>query len=80
MKFYVLIQVWDIKWEDKTEVLKSSLSGLNSGENISELVNVIYASPESLILLPWFFSQSLFYISECQLMIKISVNRYAVFG
>ena len=35
-----------------------------------------YASPESLILLPWFFSETLFYISVWQLMIKTSVNRY----
>ena len=28
-------------WLDKTEVMQSSLSRLNSGENISELVNVI---------------------------------------
>ena len=38
-----------------------------------------YASPESLILLPWFFSETLFYISVWQLMIKTSVNRYAIF-
>ena len=34
--FYVLIQVW----EDETEVLQSSPSSLNSGENISKLVDV----------------------------------------
>ena len=33
IKFYVLIQ-------DKTEVLQSSLSRLNSDENISELVKI----------------------------------------
>ena len=33
IKFYVLIQ-------DKTEVLQSSLSTLNSDENISELVKI----------------------------------------
>ena len=38
-----------------------------------------YASPESLILLPWFFSETLFYISVWQLIIKTSVNRYAIF-
>ena len=56
IEFYVLIQ-------DKTEVLQSSHSRLNSGENISKQVKIMNASPESLILLPWFFSQTLFYIS-----------------
>ena len=37
IKFYVLIQ----KWEDKTEVLQSSLSTLNSGENISKPVKFL---------------------------------------
>ena len=46
IKFYVLIQ----EWEDKTEVLQSSLHRLNSGENINKLVDVIIAPPESLIL------------------------------
>ena len=40
IKFYVLIQ----EWEDKTEVLQSSLYRLNSGENISKLVVVICSS------------------------------------
>ena len=71
IKLYVLIQ----EWEDKTEVLQSSLYRLNSGENISKLVNAIRSS---LILLPWSFSQSLLYISVCQPMIKIAVNRYAI--
>ena len=37
IKFYVLIEVL----EDKTEVLMVSISRLNSGENISILINVI---------------------------------------
>ena len=45
IKFYVLIQ----EWEDKTEVLQSSLYRLNSGENISKLVDV---TCPSLILMP----------------------------
>ena len=52
IELYVLIQ-------DKTEVLQSSYSRLNSGENISKQVKS-YAFPKSLILLPWFFSETLF--------------------
>ena len=35
-----------------------------------------YTPPQSFISLPRSFSQSLFYISLCQPMFKISVNRY----
>ena len=73
IKFYVLIQ----EWEDKTEVLQSSLYRLNSGENISKLVDVICSS-WIFNFIALVFSQSLFYFSVCQLMIKISVNRYAI--
>ena len=49
--------------QDKTEVLHSSLSRLNSGENISKLVNVICISWIFNFISLVFFSQSLFYTS-----------------
>ena len=50
IKFYVLIQ-------DKTEVLQSSLSRLNSDENISELVKITCFS-----LIFNFYSPVLFFL------------------
>ena len=72
IEFYVSIQ-------DKAEVLQSSHSRLNSGENISKQVEIICLSWIFNFIALFFFSQTLFYISVWQLMIKTSVNSYAIF-
>ena len=58
IKFYVLIQ----EWEDKTEVLQSSLYRLNSGENISKLVDVICSSWIFNFIALVFFTKPLLYL------------------
>ena len=58
IKFYVLIQ----EWEDKTEVLQSSLYRLNSGENISKLVDVICSSWIFNFIALFVFTKPLLYL------------------
>ena len=58
IKFCVLIQLW----EDKTEVFQNSLSRLNSGENISKLVDVICFSRIFDLFALLFFTKPLLYL------------------
>ena len=51
--------------------------GIQVGTSVNKLKS--YASPQFLFLLPWFFSENLFYISVWQLMIKTLESRYAIF-
>ena len=58
IKSYVLIQVW----EDKTEVLQSFLFKLNTGENISERVDVMCFSWILNFIALVFFTKPLLYL------------------